>query len=108
MVIEVARYKQEDGTEPYTEWFRSLRDSVAKANIAMRLHRIETGNLGDCKPVGDGVHELRVHVGPGYRIYCGLHGTSMVILLCGGDKGSQPKDIRYAKTLWAEWKRRQP
>lgn len=65
------------------------------------------GNFGDCRPVGEGVIELRVHVGAGYRVYCGHHGDTLVLLLSGGDKGSQTADIRYAKALWHEWKRRQ-
>lgn len=105
--MKIVRYQQDDGVEPYTEWYRSLRDGLAKASIAMRLHRVEIGNMGDCKPVGEGVHELRIHVGPGYRIYCGFHGELMVILLCGGDKSTQVRDIAKAKAFWTEWKRRQ-
>lgn len=107
-MIELIRYQQEDGCEPYTEWFRSLRDRLAKARIESRLRQIQSGNLGDSKPVGEGVTELRVHVGAGYRVYCGQHGQRWVILLCGGDKGSQQMDIARAKALWADWKRRKP
>ena len=106
-VIELVRYQQEDGREPYTEWFRNLRDAKAKTRIAARLRQIESGNLGDFKPAGEGVTELRIHVGAGYRVYCGQHGDRWVILLCGGDKGSQTADIAKAKALWSEWKRRQ-
>jgi putative addiction module killer protein len=105
-VIELIRYQQEDGREPDTEWFRSLRDRMAKARIEARLRQIESGNLGDCKPAGEGVTELRVHVGAGYRVYCGQRGQQWVILLCGGDKDSQTTDIARAKALWADWKRR--
>jgi len=73
----------------------------------MRLRQIEAGNFGDCGAVGEGLIELRVHVGPGYRAYCGRHGKAMVLLLCGGDKSTQARDIRRAKDLWSEWKRRQ-
>jgi putative addiction module killer protein len=107
-VIELIRYQQEDGREPYTEWFRGLRDQLAKARIAARLRQIESENFGDCKPVGEGVTELRIDVGAGYRVYCGRHWKGWVILLCGGDKDSQTKDIARAKTLWTEWKRRKP
>lgn len=69
--------------------------------------RVEAGNFGDCEPVGDGVTELRIHVGAGYRVYFGRHGKTVVILLCGGDKGSQAADIKRAKDYWADWKRRQ-
>ena len=106
-MIELVRYQQEDGREPYTEWFRGIRDQIAKVRIAARLRQIESGNLGDSKPVGEGVTELRIHVGAGYRVYCARQGQLLVILLCGGEKSSQSKDIVRAKTLWAEWKRRQ-
>jgi putative addiction module killer protein len=106
-VIELIRYKHVDDREPYTEWFGNLRDGLAKARIESRLRQIESGNLGDCKPVGEGVSELRIHVGAGYRVYCGRHGHQIVILLCGGDKARQSKDIVEAKKLWADWKRRQ-
>ena len=84
-MIELVRYQHEDGREPYTEWFRSIRDEMAKVRIATRLRQLESGNLGDAKPIGEGVTELRIHVGAGYRVYCGRHGQSRVILLCGGD-----------------------
>ncbi|HEX3918010.1 MAG TPA: type II toxin-antitoxin system RelE/ParE family toxin [Caulobacteraceae bacterium] len=84
-----------------------LRDNTAQARVRVQLRRVEAGNLGDCKAVGEGVQELRIHFGPGYRVYFGRHGNAVVILLCGGDKSSQPADIRQAKSLWAEWKRRQ-
>lgn len=106
-MLQLFRYQREDGGEPFSEWLNSLRDKVAQARIRVRLLRVEAGNLGDCEPVGDGVMELRVHVGAGYRVYFGRHGKTVVILLCGGDKGSQAADIRRAKDFWAQWKRRQ-
>jgi putative addiction module killer protein len=107
-VIELVYYQEENGRSPFIEWITALRDKVAKARIAARLRKIESGNLGDSKPVGEGVTELRIHVGAGYRVYCGRHGQHWVILLCGGDKSSQTRDIATAKALWTEWKRRQP
>jgi putative addiction module killer protein len=107
-VLEVVRYQREDGTEPYTQWYRNLRNGTAKTSIAKELRRAEVGNFGDCKPIGEGVSELRIDTGPGYRVYFGLRGPVMVILLCGGDKSSQDRDIARAKTFWADWKRRQP
>ena len=101
------RYQGEDGQEPLTEWLNSLRDKTAAARIRVRLRRVEAGNLGDCEPVGEGVLELRIHHGAGYRVYFGRHGKSLVILLCGGDKQSQATDIRLAIRYWADWKRRQ-
>jgi len=107
-VIEIVYYRDEDGRSPFIDWITALRDKMAKSRIATRLREVESGNFGDAKPVGEGVTELRIHVGAGYRVYCGRHGQHWVILLCGGDKSSQPKDIARAKTLWEEWKRRQP
>jgi len=105
--MELLRYQREDGAEPFTKLLAGLRDKTAEARIRIRLRRVEAGNFGDCEPVGDGVTELRVHIGAGCRVYFGRHGQSLVILLCGGDKGSQPTDIKRAKDFWAEWKRRQ-
>ncbi|PKO85558.1 MAG: addiction module killer protein [Betaproteobacteria bacterium HGW-Betaproteobacteria-12] len=107
IVIELLRYQRDDGREPFSEWLNGLRDKVAQARIRVRLRQVQAGNFGDCEPVGEGVSELRVHVGAGYRVYCGRHGKTVVLLLCGGDKGSQAADIKRAKELWAEWKRRQ-
>ncbi len=84
-MLDIVRYQRDDGSEPYTEWYRKLRDGIAKAAIAMRLGRLSSGNFGDCKPVGQGVQELRIHTGPGYRVYFGIDGTTLVILLLGGD-----------------------
>lgn len=106
-MIEVLRYQREDGREPFTEWLNAVRDKLAQARIRVRLRQVQAGNFGDCEPVGEGVIELRVHVGAGYRVYCGRHGKALVLLLCGGDKSSQAADIKRAKELWSEWKRRQ-
>ncbi len=106
-MIELVRYRTEDGREPFTDWFESIRDEMAKARIAIRLRQVAAGNFGDVKPIGEGVTELRIHVGAGYRIYCGASGKHVVLLLCGGDKSTQAKDIGQAKSLWAAWKRRQ-
>ena len=106
--MELLRYRRLDGAEPFTDWLDTLRDRTAGARIRIRLRRIEAGNLGDCEPVGEGVSELRVHVGAGYRVYFGRRGQTVIILLSGGDKSSQATDIKAAKGLWAEWKQRQP
>lgn len=103
---ELRRYQLEDGSIPFTEWLRCLRDARARAQIEVRLRRVSVGNFGDCKPVGEGVSELRMDIGPGYRVYYGKHGQELVILLCGGDKGSQQADIACAKVYWTDWKRR--
>jgi putative addiction module killer protein len=86
-------------SETFSEWFADLRDKVVRARIASRIDRMRDGNFGDAKPVGGGVSELRIHHGPGYRVYFVRRGDTLVILLCGGDKGSQDKDIEAAKTL---------
>ena len=101
------RVQRADGREPFTEWLVALRGKTAAARIRVRLRQVEAGNFGDREPVGEGVIELRVHIGPGYRVYCGRYGATYVIPLCGGDKRSQASDIKRAKTLWQEWKRRQ-
>ena len=106
-MMQLLRYQREDGREPFSEWLNGLRDKMAQARIRLRLRQVEAGNLGDCESVGEGVLELRVHVGAGYRVYCGRHGKTVVLLLCGGDKASQVRDIEQAKQLWTEWKRRQ-
>ena len=106
-MIDLFRYQHDDGREPFTEWLDSIRDKVAQARIRVRLRQVQAGNFGDCEPVGEGVIELRIHVGAGYRAYCGRHGQTVVILLCGGDKNGQAADIRRAKDLWSKWKGRQ-
>jgi len=105
-MIELRRYQLEDERTPFTEWLSALRDMRARAQIEIRLRRVAVGNFGDCKPVGDGVAELRIDVGAGYRVYFGQHGKALVILLSGGDKASQQIDIKRAKEYWTDWKRR--
>ncbi len=83
-----------------------MRDIRARAQIEVRLRRVSAGNFGDSKSVGEGVVELRVDLGAGYRVYFAKHGQTLVILLCGGDKASQQNDITRAKDYWADWKRR--
>ncbi len=90
---------------PFEDWLDELNDQRAIARILARLARVRQGNLGDCKPVGDGVSELRVDYGPGYRVYIGQQGRTIVILLTGGDKRTQDKDIRLAKQYWQEFKK---
>lgn len=86
-------------TSAYAAWFSALRDRAAKARIDIRIRRLSLGNPGDVRPVGEGVSELRIHYGPGYRIYLTMQGEAIVILLAGGDKSSQDQDIRLAKHL---------
>jgi putative addiction module killer protein len=106
-MIEVFRYQATNGDEPVTDWLQSLRDKQAQAKLRIRLKRLEAGIFGDCESVGEGVMELREHLGAGYRVYFGRYGQTIVILLCGGSKKTQASDIRKAKEYWADWKRRQ-
>ncbi len=92
-------------TSEFDKWFRRLRDRKAKAKILLRLQRIEEqGNFGDCEPVGEGVSELRIHYAKGYRVYLKEHGDKWILLLIGGDKSTQSKDIKKAKLLWEEFR----
>lgn len=101
---EIEVFHTEDGQEPFTEWLRSLRDQRARDRIRKRLERLGDGNFGDCHSVGGGVFELRIHVGAGYRVYFGEIDNTIVLLLCGGDKSSQVRDIQRAKTYWLKHK----
>ncbi|MCO6390201.1 type II toxin-antitoxin system RelE/ParE family toxin [Aliihoeflea aestuarii] len=86
-------------TDVFSDWLQRLRDPQAKARILVRIRRVALGNFGDVAPVGEGISELRIHYGPGYRIYLASRGEALVILLCGGDKRTQAKDIVAAKAL---------
>jgi len=86
-------------TEQFDDWFESLRDRKAKSLVQVRIDRMEGGNFGDCQPVGNGVSELRIHYGAGYRVYFKRSGLEIVVLLVGGDKSTQPKDIKAAIAL---------
>lgn len=90
----------------FSVWLASLRDSQAKARIAGRIQRLAHGLAGDVEPVGEGVSELRIHQGPGYRVYFFTYGARLIILLSGGDKSSQARDIKAAKDLAKIWKSR--
>lgn len=102
----VRRYKDANGKEVVTEWLRNLGDMRARAKIQARLDRLESGNAGDCAPVGEGVHELRIHYGPGYRVYFCNAGRHIILLLCGGDKSAQNADIAQAISCKKDYERR--
>lgn len=89
-------------TETFSAWLRVLRDSRARAKIAARVRRLAFGNPGDVRPVGEGISELRIHHGLGYRVYYVQRGVELILLLCGGDKSSQDQDIEAAKRLAKE------
>lgn len=103
---EVLFYERENGERPFLSWLASLRDARAALAVDRRLVRLREGNPGDAKPVGEGVHELRIHYGPGLRVYFCHWGGQVVILLAGGDKGSQRADIERARTYRQDFARR--
>ena len=100
---DVRNYVTRQGTEPFTEWLRNLRDGVGRGRIRKRIANVRLGNFGKTRAVGEGVIELKDDYGPGYRIYCGQDGDIVVILLTGGDKGSQASDIEDAKKYWRDY-----
>jgi len=104
-MIEVVQYETAEGRCPFAEWFGAL-DTQSALKIRAAVARMETGNFGDAKPVGDGISERRIDWGPGYRIYFGRDGSWLVVLLVGGTKRRQQPDIGRAKAFWADYKTR--
>lgn len=101
---ELVEYETADGRCPFREWLDGFKDRSARVRIRSRLLRLQTGNFGDAKAVGGGVQELRIHFGPGFRVYFGLDGERIVVLLMGGDKSTQTEDIRKAQAFWADYR----
>ena len=99
---ELRHYLTPNGKNLFKEWLSSLKSIADQAAILNRLDRVEDGNLGDHRYVGQGVWELRVHISSGYRVYYAEHGKVVILLICGGNKHSQKKDIRFAQKLWRE------
>ena len=106
MMFEIRHYLTSSGRDLYTEWLKRQRDNTARVAIARRVLRMIPGNFGDHKFCHDGVWELRIDVGPGYRVYYAIADGQIILLLCGGDKRTQPKDIEYACACWHDWKER--
>jgi putative addiction module killer protein len=106
-MIELRYYLSRNETSPFEDWFAGL-DATAAAKVSVALARVEQGNLSNAKPVGEGVLEYRIDWGPGYRVYFGRDGNVLVILLTGGTKRRQQRDIEAAKILWADYKARRP
>lgn len=102
----ISYYLTETGKKPFKEWLDGLSDIVARQKIRIRLDRVRLGNLGKYRSVGEGVFELKIHYGPGYRVYYGLVKETVFLLLLGGDKSSQKKDIAQARVYWQDYKRR--
>ena len=99
-------YITETGKIPFKDWLENLKDIHARAKIRVALDRVRLGNFGHAKFIGEGINELKIDFGPGYRVYYALAGDAIVLLLLGGDKASQSKDIVRAKEYWKEFKRR--
>ena len=104
--VSILHYRTVEDRFPYREWVESLADKAARAAVLARVDRLAFGTFGDWRAVGDGVCELRVHLGAGYRIYFGRDGKTVVILLCGGEKGTQDADIGRAKRYWRDYEAR--
>jgi putative addiction module killer protein len=105
-MIQVLRYLTESGKDVFGEWLGGLADRRARAKVAVRVDRLAAGNFGDCRALRDGVSELRIDWGPGYRVYYGMAGRTIVLLLCGGDKRRQSADIARAVAYWKDYKKR--
>ncbi|WOO34485.1 type II toxin-antitoxin system RelE/ParE family toxin [Diaphorobacter limosus] len=104
--MDVRIYTDSQGHAPFESWLDALPDRMARAKIRACLARVEAGNMGDCKPLRDGVQELRIDHGPGYRVYLSRQGAVLVLLLCGSDKGSQSREIARAIDYLSDWKER--
>lgn len=105
-MYELQDYLTADKKDPYAAWLMSLTDRQARARVLVRINRMASGNLGDVKPVGEGVWEARIDWGPGYRVYYAQAGKRLILLLCGGDKRMQQADIEIAQHYWADWQNR--
>lgn len=103
MEFKIEIYQTETGKRPFSQWLKDFKDHLTKAKIRLRLDRLEMGNFGQCEPVGEGVFELKIDFGPGYRVYFAKTGSKCVLLLCGGDKGSQKSDILKAKAYFKDY-----
>ena len=106
-MLELRYFLASDGKSPFEDWFNDL-DAQAAAKVSVALARLEQGNLSNVKSVGEGVAEYRIDWGPGYRVYFGRDGDVLVILLTGGTKQRQQRDIESAKASWVDYKRRRP
>jgi putative addiction module killer protein len=102
----ISYYLTEVGEKPFKEWLDNLKDIAARQKVRIRLDRVRLGNLCKNRSVGEGVYELKIDCGPGYRVYYGLDKKTVVLLLLGGDKSSQKKDITQARIYWEDHKRR--
>jgi putative addiction module killer protein len=104
--MDIRIYTDAQGNKPFDAWLQDLKDVKARATVRARLERVRAGNFGDCKPLRDGVQELRIDLGPGYRVYLSRQGAVLVLLLCGSDKSDQDRAIRQAIDYLNDWKER--
>jgi putative addiction module killer protein len=102
-MIEIKEYLAPTGRSPFADWLLALKDVTTRARVLVRLNRIRLGNFGDTKHVGEGVYELRLAFGPGYRIYYSRDGKTVILLLCAGSKQTQQQDIERAKAHWRDY-----
>lgn len=105
-LYDIEYYITETGKKPFKAWLEGLKDVSGRAKIRVRLDRVRLGNLGDNRSVGEGVRELKIDYGPGYRVYFALEGNRLILLLLGGDKSSQEMDVARAKEYWRDQQRR--
>lgn len=105
-MIEIQRYVTRAGKDIFGDWLAYLNDARARAKITVRIDRVAAGNFGDCKALGEGLYELRIDWGPGYRVYYTMIGKRMVLLLCGGDKRKQSSDIARAIEFLEDYRER--
>ena len=105
-MYEIRHYITPAGRDVYAEWRQHLRDVTAQIAIDRRVNRVADGNFGDHKHISDGVYELRIDMGPGFRVYYAIEGRQVVLLITGGDKSTQRKDIEKACAYWADWQER--
>ena len=106
-MFEILHYLTQDERDPYQDWLVRLADRQAKSRVMVRVERLRGGGFGDCKPLREGVWELRIDWGPGYRVYYALSERHVVLLLLGGDKRRQDADISQAVEHWKDWQMRQ-
>lgn len=104
--MEIRIYTDAAGRAPFEDWLIAMKDVQGRARIRARIARLQAGNFGDCKPLRDGVQELRIDHGPGYRVYLSRQGPVLVLLLCGSDKSDQDRTIKQALSYLADWKQR--
>lgn len=103
MEVKIRLYTTSSGKSPFNDWLDSIKDKVTSSKVLLRIDRLKLGNLGDSKSVGEGVFELRIHYGPGIRVYYGRVGNKIILLLNGGDKGGQNRDILKAKEYYQDF-----